>query len=120
MEHQIPLDIAKSAEEVELEFSEQARNTLLQMKKGAGMSFGDIAKELQLRDLGAETPGQLKAKFRRGKFSYVFFMRMALAMNVIDASYTMDLRFRYEDGYEKGPKVRIRVQHATDEETKST
>ena len=77
----------KTATEVELEFTELATSTLLLLKKRSGMSFGKIAKALETLDLGVETPGQLKAKFRRGKFSHVFFMRMLLAMNVVEARY---------------------------------
>lgn len=111
---QVPLFLPRSAEDVEVEFSERARETLLEMKKNARMSFEDIAKELALRDLGAETAGQLKAKFRRGKFSHVFFMRVALAMNIVEVSYAADMRWQF-NGSGKTPTMDVRFHHVSDD-----
>lgn len=74
----------KTAAQVEQEFSGKAANAVKELKKSSGLSFGQISKVLEERELGTETPGQLKAKFRRGKFSYVFFLRMLMAMNVVE------------------------------------
>lgn len=78
---------AKSAAQVEQEFAVLATASLKALKERSGLSFGQISKTLEERDLGTETPGQLKAKFRRGKFSYVFLMRVMMAMNVAEVKF---------------------------------
>ena len=46
------------------------------------VSYDDLAQILEARGWGKETGNQLKAKIRRGKFSFVFFIRMMVALNI--------------------------------------
>ena len=87
---------AKKAAQIEHEFSVFAAQALKGLKTRSGLSFGQISTALEERELGTETAGQLKAKFRRGKFSHVFFLRMLMAMNVVEGKF-FDVR-RPESG----------------------
>ena len=46
------------------------------------VSYDDLAQIMEARGWGKETGNQLKAKIRRGKFSFVFFIRMMAVLNI--------------------------------------
>lgn len=99
---------AKKGAQIEQEFSVFAAQALKGLKTRSGLSFSQISAALEERELGTETPGQLKAKFRRGKFSYVFFLRMLMVMNVVEGKF-FDIR-RPEPGLApKGFKLKMSI-----------
>lgn len=46
------------------------------------LTYDELARILEARGWGRETGNQLKAKISRGKFSFVFFIRMMAVLNI--------------------------------------
>lgn len=68
--------------QVETKMHREATELIEVMKLLNGVSYVELARRLEERGWGAETPGQLKNKIYRGKFSFVFFIRMLAVLDV--------------------------------------
>jgi hypothetical protein len=78
----------KTASEVERNLAGQARRILQIEMKRQNYSYKDLSKLLAHYDLGEENHVQLKTKINRGKFSFVFVMRVMRALSSSDVTVT--------------------------------
>ena len=84
MTNKAKTDVPLSGAQVEAMMYSQMADTILgiKMTHDGGVTYDDLARIMEERGWGKETGNQLKAKIRRGKFSFVFFIRIMAALDV--------------------------------------
>lgn len=76
-------EVPMTGAQVEALMHPQMSSTLRGLKwMERSVTYDELARIMEARGWGKETGNQLKAKISRGKFSFVFFIRMMAVLNI--------------------------------------